>query len=391
MDLAVEVPPAQIPAALRGLAPFALRLPAEGDEPRPLPPAAETALLDLVEGAAARAGVRPLGRADVAGTSTGGGSLRVTARVELRPPIALPPLDAVTVSLAELPADPPDADAVLELLRGRFATLSDVDRPAARGDVVRFAIAVDGASRPAPVLRYAIGSATLLAGGVAAAPDLVAALDEALPGLRAGDTARLEAAGVRLTVTVHGVQERHRPPLDDAFAGLVDAFETIDDLRDTLRHRHEHATRAVRRYAVREAVLDTLLAAAPVAAPPALVADEVARRRRWMTARLLQEGTSLEAYLKAAGRTAEDVDTEIRTAAVERIRRQLLLDAVAAAAGITEPDDDRRRSQALRAAVSAVRLTGPGGERLDLPALVGAAPGSVQPAPAPHEQEREPA
>ncbi|GAA0371222.1 hypothetical protein GCM10009530_21750 [Microbispora corallina] len=104
-----------------------------------------------------------------------------------------------------------------------------------------------------------------------------------------------------------------------------------DGLRAALTERLYQAKDAARLRAARDEALRRLTEAAAVPAPEGLVRDEVEHRRQWMLAELHLLGTSLADQLAATATatTAEQLDADLVAATTQRVRSQLLLDAVA--------------------------------------------------------------
>ena len=86
----------------------------------------------------AESGIKPLGRpsADIAewpDAKDFSGDLELTIEVDVRPEIELPPLDKLTVIVDPIEVADADVATQLDELRGRFGTLSTVERPAKTG------------------------------------------------------------------------------------------------------------------------------------------------------------------------------------------------------------------------------------------------------------------
>jgi FKBP-type peptidyl-prolyl cis-trans isomerase (trigger factor) len=149
------------------------------------------------------------------------------------------------------------------------------------------------------------------------------------------------------------------------------------DVRTALTERLRQAKNAQRLRAARNEVLMRLTAAAAVPAPEGLVRDEVENRRQWMLAELQRLGTSLADHLAATGTTDEQVEADLLAATAQRVRSQLLLDAVAdaerlsvSAAEVSEAvahlggpatGTDVRRGKALAVLMQRVVLVDPAG------------------------------
>jgi trigger factor len=288
--------------------------------------------------------VRSLGRPSVEITElTDGEALKFTAELDVRPELILPDLSTIEVTVDEVEIGDSEIDEQLSSLRDRFATLKTVERAAQVGDFVQLDLAatVDGEEVPggtATNISHEVGSNQLLPG-----------LDEAVVGLGAGDattfTSELvggEFAGrtADVSVTVRGVKEKQLPPLDDDFAQLASEFDTLEELREDLRTRLTKVKRVEQLYAARDKALNALVEASEVPAPEGVVSDEVEQRKQSMVDELERVGASLEEYLTAEGKTEEEIDAELTTAATEGVKIQLVLDTVAEREKIEVSDDE---------------------------------------------------
>ena len=97
---------------------------------------------------------------------------------------------------------------------------------------------------------------------------LIEGLDDALVGLKEGETkvftttlAAGEHAGeeAQVTVTVKSVKERELPEPDDEFAQLASEFDTIDELKASLKDQVERVKRIQQAEQIRDKALETLL------------------------------------------------------------------------------------------------------------------------------------
>jgi trigger factor len=106
------------------------------------------------------------------------------------------------------------------------------------------------------------------------------------------------------------------------------------DLRADLGRLLSLAKHTDRLQTVRDDALEQLTRAAAVPVPPGLLSDEIEYRRQWMRTELARVGTALADYLAEVGKTEEQLDAELRDSVAQRIRSQLLLDAIADAEGV---------------------------------------------------------
>ncbi|MFY1687327.1 trigger factor [Plantactinospora sp. WMMB782] len=288
--------------------------------------------------------VKTLGRPEVEITEfNDGDALKFTAEVDVRPEITLPDLSTVEVTVDELQIDEADIDTQVASLRERFATLKTVERAAQEGDFVQLDLAatVDGQEVPggsATNISHEVGSKQLLPG-----------LDEVLVGLSAGDATTFQTQLVGgdfagrdadVSVTVRTVKEKELPPLDDDFAQLASEFDTLDELRGDLRERVGKSKKVEQIYAARDRALEQMVAAADVPAPEGVVREEVEHRKQAMVDQLERIGASLEEYLASEEKTEEQIDAELKDAATEGVKIQLLLDTLADAEQVQVSDDE---------------------------------------------------
>jgi trigger factor len=188
-----------------------------------------------------------------------GQPVRFTAEVDIRPEITLPEYSTIAVQVDAIEVADADVETELDNLRARFGTLVGVERGATNGAFVSIDLVatvngetVDEATTEG--LSHEVGSG-----------DLVDGLEEALEGLKAGEkntfTTKLVAgdhAGeeAEVTVTVNSVKERELPAVDDDFAQLASEFDTVDELRESLRERAGESKKYEQAGAIRDAVLE---------------------------------------------------------------------------------------------------------------------------------------
>jgi trigger factor len=261
--------------------------------------------------------VRPLGQPEVDVTAvpdpTTGGELKFTAEVDVRPEFTLPDLDAVEVTVDNLVVGDEQVNEQLETLRERFGSLTVVDRPAQDGDFLSIDLGatIDGEEIDSVKgISYRVGSGEMLPG-----------MDDVLPGLSAGETTTFTSAlagGERagedslVTITVQSVKERTLPEADDEFAQLASEFDTLDELKESLREQAEQTARYQQGIQARERLLDTLLEAVEIPVPEGLIKQEVKQ------------------HLENEGKAEDDEHgVEVAEEARKAFKAQLLLDAIA--------------------------------------------------------------
>ncbi|MCI6574378.1 MAG: trigger factor [Arcanobacterium sp.] len=277
------------------------------------------------QNAAEELGVSPMSRPEVEisqvpemkgkGDTT---ELRFTIEADVRPEISLPNPADVTIEVASAEVTDADVEEELTKLRERFATLTDVDRAADKGDYVNIdLVATIGDENVDDVsgVSYKIGDSTMLEGQ-----------DEALIGAQAGDdvtfTSTLqggehEGEEAEVTITVHSVKESTLPEADDEFAQLASEFDSIGELRDDLKKTVEQNKKQEQLMGAEQKLIDALMEAANVPLPQAVIEEEIATH-------LGNEG------LESGDQHAEEIRPDVE----KGLKMQLLLDEYALAYGV---------------------------------------------------------
>ncbi|MCF3937734.1 MULTISPECIES: trigger factor [Gordonia] len=278
-----------------------------------------------------------------------GSPITFTAEVDVRPEIELPEYSTLAVEVDTIEIDDAEVDEQVEGLRARFGTLKGVDRGAQEGDFVSIDLAatVDGEvveEASTEGLSHEVGSGQLIEG-----------LDEALVGVKAGESKEFTTTLVagdhsgeqaQVTVTVNSVKERELPELDDEFAQMASEFDTVAELRDSLVDRVKQSKKMEQANAIRDKVLEELLAKVEVPLPEKVVAEEVEGQQHQIVHALGHDDEQVAKFLEAQGKTREEWDAEAREEAEKSVKTQLLLDAIADQQE-TEVDQDELTQQIL--------------------------------------------
>jgi trigger factor len=281
--------------------------------------------------------------------------LSFVAVVEVKPAIALGPITGIEVEHAARPVTDADVEALLARMREQHAELTAVERPVARGDlvIVDYTLAPEGLP-PASETGYAF-----VVGEGAVMPEI----DEAVVGRAVGeerevpvrfpeDHRREDLRGRAGTARfkVVEVKEKVLPPLDDEFAKVLGAFETLDAVRAEVRTSLEAQRAAEDRRELEEKVVDALLARHDFTAPESMVMRGVAHQVEHTRERMRRQGLDPDRVPWDYGKILEDFRPGVERA----VRRALLLEAIAAAENIGV-DDAEMESEVERIAQAAQR------------------------------------
>ncbi|GAA1612891.1 trigger factor [Leucobacter chromiireducens] len=284
---------------------------------------------DFYQAALAESDERPMGRptADVASwpdAKDPKSTLGLVFEVEVRPEFTLPNYDGITLTVDNAEVDEAAVDAELLKLRERFGTLVTVDRPAKTGDFVELDLVatVDGEEvDQAQGVSYEVGAGNLLEG-----------TDEAVETLTAGESTTFssqllggehEGRDAEVSLTLTAVKERELPEADDEFAQLASEFDTIAELRESLKDQAARASVFAQGQQARDLFTETLIEQAGIPVSEELVEEEVHR------------------HLEGEGRLEDDEHrAEVRVSSEKQIQLQLLLDAIVEAEEVTPTQNE---------------------------------------------------
>ena len=266
------------------------------------------------------------------------GPLRVRATVNVRPQIVLGSYKGVALTSPSTAIPESEVDRGLEALRNDMADLVPVDRPVALGDVATLdyrgtieGVPFEGGS--------AEGQPTTIEDG-----RFIPGFAQGILGMTAGETRTIEAtfpedysnaelAGKKaeFEVTVHEVKAPEVPPLDDDFARRIFPEATLETVRQSVRARLEASVKARVRRDLGGQLLDKLLAAHDVPAPPVLVGREAEAELDEAKEFVARAGLEWDAYLKEQGKTETELLAGFRVEAERRVKSSLLITAIARA------------------------------------------------------------
>lgn len=141
-------------------------------------------------------------------------------------------------------------------------------------------------------------------------------------------------------VKVHEIKKKELPELDDEFAKDVSEFDTLDELKKSIKDRLEKDNEQKQKYETEDAVIKAVCENVKVDIPSGMIETETEDMLRNIETRLSYQGLKLEQYLQMMGKTAEEVKKEYEPQAIEAIKSRLMLEAVIKAEKIEATEDE---------------------------------------------------
>ena len=141
-------------------------------------------------------------------------------------------------------------------------------------------------------------------------------------------------------VKLHEIKVKELPELDDEFAKDVSEFDTLDELKKSIKDKKEKENEQKQKYETEDAVIKAVCENMKVDIPSGMIELEVENMLKDIETRLSYQGLKLEQYLQMLGKTREDMQKEYEPQAIEAIKSRLMLEAVIKAEKIEATDDE---------------------------------------------------
>ena len=302
--------------------------------------------------------LEPVDRPEVDIQQIGGGQeLKFTIEVFVKPDITLGDYKGVAADRREQPVTDEAIQARIDSDAERASTTQDVtDRPVQGGDIVNldYAGTVDGVAFDGGTAQnqsLTIGSNTFIPG-----------FEEQMVGMNIGEekdlnvtfpeeyhAENLAGKAAVFHVKVNGIQEKIRPELDDDFAADISEFDTFEAYRQNIADTMKKNAAERADAEMEDALVQKVMDAADCDIPAAMIEDEITTMLREMEMRMAYQGLRMQDYMKYTGQTEDQLREQYRSEAGNRVKTQLVLEAVAKAEGIVPTDEDTEKTIADQA------------------------------------------
>ena len=259
-----------------------------------------------------------------------------TAVVQVKPEVKLGKYKGIEIKKIEYPVEEKDIDNEIKQMQEKNSRLVTVeDRALENGDTatIDFEGFVDGVAfegGKAEGHELEIGSGAFIPG-----------FEDQLVGMKIDEEKEInvkfpeeyfskDLAGkdAKFRVKLHEIKRKELPALDDEFAKDVSEFDTLKELKESIKEKLEKSNEQKAKYDTEEAAIKAVCEKAKVDIPSGMVEMEVEHMFQDITQRLSYQGLKMEQYLKMIGKTEEEVKKEYEPQAIEAIKSRLTLEAI---------------------------------------------------------------
>lgn len=276
-----------------------------------------------------------------------GKSFIFTAEVAVKPEVTLGEYKGVAVPKSNTEVTEEEVEAALKKEQEKNSrTISVEDRGAENGDIVTidFEGSVDGeafqggSGKDYPLT---LGSGTFIPGFedqlVGAKVDDVVDVHVTFP--EDYNSEELKGKAAVFKCTVHKIETKELPELDDDFAKDVSEFDTLEeykaDIRQDLQKKKEEEAKREKE----NAAVDKAVANAQMEIPDAMLNTQAAQMVDNFARRLSAQGMSMEQYMQYTGQTAAALQEQMKPQALKQIQTRLVLEKVAETENIQVSDE----------------------------------------------------
>ncbi|PZO93656.1 MAG: trigger factor [Streptococcus pyogenes] len=274
----------------------------------------------------------------------------ITAEVVTKPEVKLGDYKNLVVEVeATKEVTDEEVDAKVEHERQNLAELVVKEDAAAEGDtvVIDFVGSVDGVEfdgGKGENFSLELGSGQFIPG-----------FEEQLVGSKAGDTVNVEVTfpedyqaedlagkAALFVTTIHEVKAKEVPELDDELAKDIDEeVETLADLKAKYRKDLEAEKEIAYDDAVESAAIELAVANAEIVElPEEMIHEEVHRSMTEFMGNMQRQGISPEMYYQLTGTTEEDLHKQHEGQADNRVKTNLIIEAIAKVEGFEVSKED---------------------------------------------------
>ena len=258
-----------------------------------------------------------------------------TAVVSTKPEVELGKYKGIEIEKIEYNVEDSDVESNLKQMQEKNARVTSVETPVENGNiaVIDFEGFVDGkAFEGGKGENYSleIGSGSFIPG-----------FEDQVIGMKIDDEKDVnvkfpedyfskDLAGKDATfkVKVHEIKKKDLPELDDEFAKDVSEFDTLEELKNSIKQRliNENAQKA--KYEKEDAVMKAVTSEMKADIPEGMVEVEIDNMVKDMEQRMSYQGLKLEQYLKMLNKTEAEFRKEFKPQAIEAIKSRLALEAI---------------------------------------------------------------
>ncbi len=280
----------------------------------------------------------------------GAEGVKFTAEVTVMPEVELGKYKGIKADKPEVKIGAKEVNAEVKKEQEKIARWVEVERAVKNGDKATIDYkgfvgeeAFQGGEAQGHVLE--IGSGSFIPG-----------FEEQVVGMKAGEekdifvtfpeqyhSEDLKGKEAKFEIKVHEVKQKELPELDDEFAKDVSEFDTLAEYKKDIKKKLTEAAEKNAEAELENSILQQVIDNAKVDIPEAMIARETDYMINDMAQRMSYQGINLQDYMQMTNTTVDMLRGQYKADAENRVKMQLVYDAVKKAENmeVTDADIDR--------------------------------------------------
>ena len=275
-----------------------------------------------------------------------GKDLIFTAIVQTKPEVKLGKYKGIELEKSDVSVMAADVKKELERMAEKNSRLVTVEDRAVKNKdiaVIDFEGFVDGVAfegGKAEKHELEIGSKTFIPG-----------FEDQVIGMKIGEEKDInvkfpeeyfskELAGKDATfkVKLHEIKVKELPAIDDEFAKDVSEFDTLKELKASIKEKLVEEKKNQAKYQLEESAIKAVSENTTIDIPSGMIETEIDNILKEIDGRLAYQGLNLEQYLKMLNKSEDDMRKEYESQAAESVKTRLVLEAIVKAEKIEATD-----------------------------------------------------
>ncbi len=293
-------------------------------------------------------GLKPVSRPEFDIVELNDEGLTLSAKFYVKPEVKIDGYKGLTVKKVVNEITDEAVDAEIKTVRERNARSVEItDRPAKIGDTVilDYSGSVDGElfdGGTAEKQSLELGSGMFIPGfeDQVAGHSIGEEFDVNVTFPEDYNAKELAGKAAVFKCTIHNINEKDVPELDDEFVADVSEFNTVDEYKADVRARLEKREADRADNEAKDDIITKLVEALEADIPEAMFEGEVENEFDSYTQRLSSQGISFDMYSKYTGITAEQMKEQMRPNAERQVKLRLALEQIAAQENVEVTEED---------------------------------------------------
>lgn len=141
-------------------------------------------------------------------------------------------------------------------------------------------------------------------------------------------------------VKLHEIKRKELPTIDDEFAKDVSEFDTLKELKDSIKEKLQAENENKAKYELEEEAIKAVCDAVKLEIPSGMVETEIDNMLKDIDAKLSYQGLNLQQYLQIMGKKEEDIRKEYAEQAERSVKSRLVLEAIVTAEKLEATEEE---------------------------------------------------